>query len=78
MDRFDDVSTNFQRIRCTASVNNIAGCHDAYQSLCELIFTCGSNGRPIPCLCTRKFTYAEPTIVDPNGALFNTECPLEE
>lgn len=28
--------------------------------MCEILFTCGSNGRPIPCHCVEIYGYEEP------------------
>ncbi|GFH56298.1 hypothetical protein CTEN210_12774 [Chaetoceros tenuissimus] len=52
--RIDDLSKNFQRIQCRTSANNFIGCHFGDQSICELLLSCGSEGRPIPCNCIEK------------------------
>ena len=67
---FDDLSTNFQRIRCTSNANSPAGCHSSSRSICELLYTCGSHGRPIPCNCVHEFHYEIP-----KGKEFLAQCP---
>ena len=46
--RLDDLSQNYQRINCRAGTNDPVGCHLDQRSLCEILYSCGSNGRPIP------------------------------
>lgn len=70
---FDDVAQNFQHIRCNTGANDPIGCHDSTRSLCEIIFTCGSQSRPTLCECVRLFGYPEPT---PTGnRTFAEACP---
>lgn len=47
--KFDDLAMNYQRIQCRG--NSTAQCHYKDLSICELLYTCGSRGRPIPCVC---------------------------
>jgi lipase ATG15 len=49
--RLDDLSQNYQRINCRTSLNNPIECHFAMRSLCEILLSCGSIGRHIPCEC---------------------------
>jgi lipase ATG15 len=76
--RFDDVADNFQRIRCNAAGNNFAGCHDATRSLCEIMYTCGSGDRPIPCECIDIYNFEEPvslsTFNEEGRETFREEC----
>merc|ERR1712238_198841 len=58
--RIDDVAQNFQHIRCLSKSPNFIQCHINTRSLCELLFTCGSGGRPVLCQCTKRFGYPEP------------------
>ena len=74
--RIDDLAQNYQRIKCRSSSNNPISCHFAMRSLCEILYTCGSNDRPIPCDCAKKeFHFGEPTST--NGVIFSQECPKE-
>ena len=102
----DDLSQNYQRIRCRLSGNSLAGCHSKFsrdlinhllthtiscfhsqglnatttvpqQSVCEILYTCGSNGRPIPCHCSNKLGYEDPVPIDSSSGLsFADACPL--
>lgn len=72
--RLDDVARLFQKIRCTAPVNDFAGCHDGRRSLCEIIHTCGTGIRPALCDCTTEFGYPEPTPKAGVTKSFNEEC----
>ena len=49
--RLDDLSQNYQRINCRTGLNDPIGCHFATRSICEILLSCGSKGRPIPCEC---------------------------
>jgi len=75
--RIDDLSRNYQRIRCKAAPNAPIDCHFGNRSLCEILYTCGSdygeNRRPIPCFCVHKYGYDAPT--SRNGEAFETSCP---
>lgn len=73
--RIDDLSQNFQLIKCTAPANNPFDCHSIRRSICEILYTCGSHGRPILCECVNKFGYPEPTSL--NGSVFGDACPRE-
>ena len=63
----DDPAQNHQSIRCNTDLADVVGCHDSTRSLCEIIYSCGSEGRPIPCACVTTFGYPEPTPVDPSN-----------
>ena len=56
----DDPGRLRQYIECTASVTDVAGCHSIDRSMCELLYKCGADGRPIPCTCIQKFGYDAP------------------
>jgi hypothetical protein len=71
--RIDDVAQNYQRIQCTAPFNQPIDCHTASRSLCEILLTCGSSGRPVPCSCVNEFKYDLPTSI--NGENFFEYCP---
>ena len=43
--RIDDLSENYQRIKCRADANKPVDCHKSTRSLCEILYTCGSQVR---------------------------------
>ncbi len=49
--RLDDLSQNYQRIKCRSGLNDPLSCHFGRRSMCEVLLQCGSKGRPIPCHC---------------------------
>merc|ERR1712232_20384 len=49
-----------QHIACRAKKQNFMSCHKPSRALCEIIVSCGSNNRPIPCDCATRFGYDEP------------------
>jgi hypothetical protein len=59
----DDRAQNYQVIRCMAKFQDVVACHSAVRSLCEILYICGSVGRPVPCECVTKFGYPEPTPI---------------
>lgn len=72
--RLDDVAQLNQRISCTATVYGSAACHDGRRSLCEIIYTCGTNNRPALCDCVTEFGYPEPTPKEGVNKTFAEEC----
>jgi lipase ATG15 len=72
--RLDDIAKLNQHIRCTAPINDFVGCHDGRRSLCEIIFTCGTNLRPALCDCTTEFGYPEPTPKEGVTTTFAEAC----
>jgi lipase ATG15 len=74
----DDPAQNFQEIRCLAEHQDIIGCHNSDRSLCEILFTCGSNNRPIPCGCVTVFGYPEPIPKEGTNVTFLEACRLRE
>jgi len=72
--RIDDLSQNYQRIKCLSSPNAPVDCHFGKRSLCEILYTCGSSGRPVPCSCVNEYDYPEPNIIDDNGSTFAENC----
>jgi lipase ATG15 len=56
----DDKADQFQYIRCEAGMNDFVGCHFSKRSLCEVMYTCGTNGRPAICECVTDYDYPEP------------------
>ena len=43
----DDPVKNIQKIECTAPKSRPLACHQVTRSLCELLYTCGSDERPV-------------------------------
>jgi len=75
----DDPAQNYQLIRCETEMTDVVGCHDSTRSLCEIIFTCGSGGRPVPCDCVTQYGFPEPVPVDENGtSSFQEVCSGSE
>lgn len=56
----DDLALNYQRIKCRATIYKPLDCHSSGRSLCEILYTCGSGDRPVPCFCVNEFGYEEP------------------
>jgi lipase ATG15 len=56
----DDPARLRQYIECTADVTDVVACHSINRSLCELLYKCGADGRPIPCACVHKYGYDAP------------------
>mmetsp|Transcript_13159 Transcript_13159/g.21355 ORF Transcript_13159/g.21355 Transcript_13159/m.21355 type:complete len:955 (-) Transcript_13159:75-2939(-) len=73
----DDVAMLSQNINCRAPFNSIFGCHTALRSVCEILYTCGTQSRPALCECARQYGYPQPTQVGGNQT-FNQACPKSE
>jgi len=58
--RVDDVARLKQNIRCSAPMNSVFGCHAIERTLCELMVSCGTQGRPAICRCAKDYGYPEP------------------
>jgi len=58
--KLDGHSKNIQEIRCSADKSDIAACHDAQRSICEIMYSCGSGPRPVLCECYARFGYPPP------------------
>ena len=71
--RIDDLGRLYQRIACHGEPNNIWSCHTGVRSLCEIIYTCGTNNRPGLCECATLFGYPVPTQTGGN-ATFSDIC----
>lgn len=74
----DDVAQNFQTIRCLTSMTDVVGCHDSTRALCEIMYTCGSLGRPVLCECVLKYDYPEPPTISANGENSTTTEPFRD
>ena len=80
----DDPAQNYQSIRCEAGFTDLIGCHDSTRSLCEIIFKCGSNNRPVLCDCVGDendkyafgpaYGYPEPTPKEGVTQTFREAC----
>ena len=57
---FDDKAQNYQNIDCRAASRNPLACHSILRTICELIYTCGTNNRPAVCECVTSFGYPIP------------------
>ena len=72
--RVDDYSRHYRKIKCRQQPNDFKHtCHLIGISLCEILYTCGSVNRPIPCDCVNEFGFEKPKSI--NGAVFEDECP---
>uniref|UniRef100_A0A7S3PUN5 Uncharacterized protein n=1 Tax=Chaetoceros debilis TaxID=122233 RepID=A0A7S3PUN5_9STRA len=71
--RFDDLSQNYQRINCEAAANSPGGCHSAALALCEIMYTCGREERPIPCSCVYEHHYPYPKLISGDPSM-NEMC----
>lgn len=75
--RIDLLAQNSQDIRCLAPRNQPYACHRATRSLCELMYKCGSQGRPIFCNCVLEYGYPEPTPWQKSGQIpFKKFCEI--
>ena len=69
----DDLSQNYQRVKCRSDPNDFVGCHFGRRTLCEVLYECGSSGRPIPCECVTEYGYEVP--MSTVGDDFFASCP---
>ncbi|KAI2509357.1 lipase [Fragilaria crotonensis] len=70
----DDVAMLYQKIKCTASPNRIFACHQIERTICELLVTCGSSGRPPFCKCVTDFSYPKP--IQMGNRTFEEACGI--
>ena len=59
----DDPMKRHERIECRLETNRSFMCHFPTRTFCELNFVCGSNGRPVPCVCAKQLGYPKPTRI---------------
>ena len=71
--QIDDVGRLHQQIACRADFNDIFGCHSVDRTWCEVMHTCGSNGRPFVCECFHEWGYPEPIAT--GNRTFAEACP---
>ena len=72
--RAGGVAKLYENIECTAPPNEFYSCHDIVRSLCELLVTCGTEGRPALCQCVTEYGYPEPNSM--NGESFVEACGI--
>jgi len=72
----DDKADQFQYIRCESAMNDFVGCHFSKRSLCEVQYTCGTNGRPAICECVTEYGYPKPTPINGTDRTFEAACGL--
>jgi len=72
--RIDDVARLKQNIKCTTPQSSLFGCHAVERTICELLVTCGSFGRPPFCRCTIDFGYPKP--VQMGNRTFEEACGI--
>jgi lipase ATG15 len=68
------VAKAYENIQCRSAPNDPFGCHDVLRSLCEILFTCGTNNRPVMCQCVAEYGYPEP--ISSNGESFAEACGI--
>jgi lipase ATG15 len=56
----DDRAQNFQQIRCETPMADVIGCHTITRTLCEILYSCGTQERPAICECVTQFGYPAP------------------
>jgi hypothetical protein len=71
---FDDRAMLYQNIKCRAADNNFVGCHDSTRSLCEVLFTCGTQNRPAICECVTEYGFPEPIPFPGTSVTFAEAC----
>jgi len=70
----DDSSRKIENLSCRQPSNKFFLCHFPIPTLCELLYTCGSFGRPIPCACVTNYEYGNPDQLNVNGKTFSEVC----
>jgi len=70
----DDKANLYQKIECRAPGNDFPGCHSIVRSLCEIMVTCGSDGTPVICECSKEYGYPEPMPTTANQTDFTQAC----
>lgn len=74
----DDRARSFQEIRCKTEHTDYLSCHDFHRSLCEVMYSCGSQGRPVACECVYRYGYPEPMATDNLTLSFAQACGVAE
>jgi hypothetical protein len=73
----DDKAQNWQGIRCETDLIDVVGCHTSVRTLCEILFSCGSHDRPVPCQCVTRFGYEEPKAKFGTNRTFLEACAMD-
>lgn len=66
-----DLPRNRQQLQCRAKSN----CHSFFRNWCELMYSCGSQPRPVLCVCT---DYGFPEPIQNGTRTFEEACAEEE
>ena len=66
---------NTQHIQCRTWEAEHASCHSFWRQMCEFLYSCGSQGRPVLCVCNEMYGYPEPT---PRGNRTYADACVEE
>jgi len=66
----------YQQLECTAPMNSLLGCHSMFRSLCELSYSCGTEGHAVFCRCHNDFGYPKPKSI--GNRTFEEACPVIE
>jgi lipase ATG15 len=74
----DDKARLYQNINCTAPSSEFVDCHSIVRTLCEVMYSCGSNGRPVPCECVLDYKYPEPSYIGNDTSSNFTQLCLDE
>lgn len=74
----DDKARLYQNINCTAPSSEFVDCHSIVRTLCEVMYSCGSNGRPVPCQCVLDYKYPEPSYIGNDTSSNFTQLCLDE
>lgn len=76
--RIGDNLMNAENIKCRARAkDSIIDCHHVHRSLCEILYSCGTAARPVPCECVSKWEYPEPVELSGGDAKnFAEVCPV--
>lgn len=65
---------HYENIQCNSPSNDPFSCHDVLRTLCDILYTCGNDGRPMFCQCVTEYNYPPPISL--TGASFAEACGL--
>jgi lipase ATG15 len=72
----DDPARLNQILDCKAPVNSLLACHNSERTICELMTGCGSQGRPVPCICFTELGYPRPTRKEGANRTLEEACDI--